>query len=55
MSRIGNAPIEFDSKVTWNVSKGNLVSVKGPKGELKQQIDPDLTLEIKDGEIVLKV
>ena len=49
MSRIGKAPIEFDSKVTWDVSKGNLVTVKGPKGELKQQIDPDLKLEINDG------
>lgn len=49
MSRIGKAPIEFVSGVTISVTKGNLVTVKGPKGELKQQIDPDLTLEVKDG------
>ena len=49
MSRIGKNPIEFDSNVSFDVSKGNVVTVKGPKGELKQQIDPDLKLEVKDG------
>ena len=36
-----------------NVSKGNLVTVKGPKGELSQQIDPDLGINIEDGELVV--
>lgn len=54
MSRIGKAPIEFSSKVTFKVSKGNLVTVTGPKGELNQQIDPDLTLEIGEGVAELK-
>lgn len=35
--------------VEINVSKGNLVTVKGPKGELMQQIDPDLGVGIEDG------
>lgn len=35
--------------VKINVSKGNLVTVKGPKGELMQQIDPDLGVGIEDG------
>lgn len=49
MSRIGKSPIELASGISIAVSKGNLVTVKGPKGELNQQIDPDLTLEVKDG------
>lgn len=49
MSRIGKAPIEFASNVSISVSKGNIVTVKGPKGEMKQAIDSDLTLDVKDG------
>jgi len=54
MSRIGKAPITVPSGVSIDVSKGNLVTVKGPKGELTQQIDPDLTVEVNDGELVVK-
>ena len=49
MSRIGNAPIELPQGVEINVDSSNVVSVKGPKGELKQQIDPDLAVRIEDG------
>jgi len=49
MSRIGKAPINIPAGVTVNVSDSNLVTVKGPKGELTQQIDPDLKLGIEDG------
>jgi large subunit ribosomal protein L6 len=49
MSRIGKAPIQIPGGVNIEVSKGNLVQVKGPKGTLKQQIDPDLILDIEDG------
>lgn len=49
MSRIGKAPISLPDKVNIEVSKGNLVTVKGPKGELHQQIDPDLGVEVEDG------
>lgn len=37
--------------VTITVSKENVVTVKGPKGELTQEIDRDITVEVKDGEI----
>lgn len=47
MSRIGKAPIALPKGVEVSVSKNNLVTVKGPKGSLKQQIDPDLTIEIE--------
>lgn len=53
MSRIGKAPIEIPSGVSITVSPANVVTVKGPKGELTQQIDPDLKLEIEDGEAVV--
>jgi large subunit ribosomal protein L6 len=46
MSRIGKQPIQIVSGVTVKVSADNLVTVKGPKGSLNQQIDPDLTVDI---------
>ena len=54
MSRIGKAPIQIPKGVEISVSKGNLVSVKGPKGSLDQQVDQDLSLEIEDGVLTLK-
>ncbi len=49
MSRIGKAPIEIPAGVEFSISKGNFVKVKGPKGELSQQVSPDLSLDIEDG------
>lgn len=54
MSRIGKAPISIPGGVTITVDKSNVVTVKGPKGELSQEIDSDLTLEVNDGEAVVK-
>ena len=51
MSRIGKNPVSLPSGVSVNVSKGNLVTVKGPKGELTQQVDPDMGIEVKEGEV----
>lgn len=53
MSRIGKNPITIPAKVTIDVSKGNLVTVKGPKGELQQQVDPDLGIEQEDGTLTV--
>ena len=53
MSRIGKQPIELGDKVTINVAANNLVTVKGPKGELSVQIDPDLKVELKDGQMLV--
>jgi large subunit ribosomal protein L6 len=50
MSRIGKAIIPVPAGVTIKVSPENQVSVKGPKGELKENINPDMKLDIKDGE-----
>ena len=49
MSRIGKAPIEIPSGVEITVGAGNVVTVKGPKGELTQAIDPDLQVQVEDG------
>ena len=49
MSRIGRAPIPVPAKVQINWTEGNLVTVKGPKGELSQQVDPALMLKLDDG------
>jgi large subunit ribosomal protein L6 len=51
MSRIGKAPVKLPSGVTVSVGSDNVVSVKGPKGELKQPIDRDIKVEVKEGEI----
>ena len=53
MSRIGKAPVAVPSGVTVSVGNDNVVTVKGPRGELKQNIDRDIKVEVKDGEIVL--
>ena len=42
MSRIGKAPIAIPSGVSISVSAENLVTVKGPKGELTQSVDSDI-------------
>lgn len=53
MSRIGKMPIALPAKVELQVSKSNLVTVKGPKGTLTQQVDPDITVAVEDGQIVV--
>lgn len=54
MSRIGKLPISLAKGVEVNVSKGNLVTVKGPKGQLTQQIDADIVVEVSEGEVNVK-
>ena len=54
MSRIGKSPITIPGNVTIEVDKSNLVTVKGPQGQLTQQIDPDLKVLIEDNELTLE-
>lgn len=51
MSRIGFLPIEIPEGVTVTVDKDNVVTAKGPQGELIQKVDKDITVTIGDGEI----
>jgi large subunit ribosomal protein L6 len=52
MSRIGKKPVSIPSGVTINVNKDNLIVVKGPKGELKQSIDRDITIEVNGDQVI---
>jgi large subunit ribosomal protein L6 len=51
MSRIGKQPVVLPKGVTVTVGADNLLVVKGPKGELKQAIDRDIKVEVKDGHV----
>lgn len=53
MSRIGKAPIKIPAGVEVKISSGNTVSIKGPKGELSQQVDKDITITSEAGEILV--
>ena len=54
MSRIGKLPINIPAGVTVSF-KDNVVSVKGPKGELSQKVDPSIKVNIEDAQITLEV
>jgi len=51
MSRIGKKPVAIPAGVTITVGTDNVITVKGPKGELKQLMDRDIKAEVKDGHL----
>ena len=53
MSRIGKVPVKIPSEVEVSIS-GQNVRVKGPKGELIQELNDSVTLEISDNEVVVR-
>lgn len=53
MSRIGKAPIAIPNGVTFNVTEDNIVTVKGPKGQLESAFNKRMKIEEKDGHIVV--
>jgi len=53
MSRIGNLPVNLPKGVTVTVSDTNVVSVKGPLGQLSQVVDKDMKVEVADDHIVI--
>ena len=53
MSRIGKSPIKLPENVTVTLPQEGIVSVKGPKGELTQQVDPAITVKVAEDQIVL--
>lgn len=56
MSRIGKLPISIPAGVTVNFdAKENVITVKGPKGELSQYINPSIKVNQKDGQITFEV
>lgn len=54
MSRIGNAIISIPDGVSIDVADNNVITVKGPKGELTQKIDADLSLKMEDGTVTVE-
>ncbi|HIS90617.1 MAG TPA: 50S ribosomal protein L6 [Candidatus Faecisoma merdavium] len=53
MSRIGNRTLTLPSNVTLTVD-GNIVTVKGPKGELSTELNKHITVEVNENEVVVK-
>lgn len=53
MSRIGKMPITLPKGITATVAQNNIVTVKGPKGELKMKVDVDIKVEQADGVLTL--
>ena len=53
MSRIGKLPIKLPAGVSVTVNNDNSVLVKGPKGELTQQINPEITISVEEGKVVV--
>ncbi len=51
MSRIGKLPVTVPAGVEISIADNNLITVKGPKGTLTQQISPIIKAEVKDGAI----
>ena len=54
MSRIGKLPIEIPAGVSINVNDENVVSVKGPLGELSQKVDADIEIAIEENKVEFK-
>lgn len=54
MSRIGKLPIPLPKGVTVNVSDKNVVTVKGPLGELHQAMDSGITVEVEENNLIVK-
>ena len=53
MSRIGNSPISVPAGVDVKVAENNLVTVKGPKGELTKKFSEELGINVEDGVITV--
>ena len=53
MSRIGKLPIDLPGGVNVTITDTNEVKVKGPKGEISQQVNPDIKVEIVDNQVVV--
>jgi large subunit ribosomal protein L6 len=53
MSRIGKKPINIPSGVTVDVSAHGTVTVKGPKGTLTQDVNPDIQVKVEGNEVIL--
>jgi len=53
MSRIGKLPITLPAGVTVTVGEDNVITLKGPKGELHQQVNPIMKVEVDNGQLII--
>ena len=53
MSRIGNLPVNLPKGVTVTISDTNVVSVKGPLGQLTQTVDKEMKVEVVENQVML--
>ena len=53
MSRVGRLPIAIPAGVTVTVAEGNVVTVKGPKGELVKTMAKDINIAVEDNQVVV--
>ena len=54
MSRIGRMPVPIPAGVTVEIAEGNVITVKGPKGELKQALRPEMMIKQEGAEIKIQ-
>lgn len=54
MSRIGKLPITLPAGVDVKVGENNLITLKGPKGELQQQINPNMKVSVDNGLLIVE-
>lgn len=53
MSRIGKLPVDLPEKVQVTIDSDNCVTVKGPLGELSEKVNPRITVEVKDNQVIV--
>ena len=54
MSRIGKLPITLPAGVEVKVGEDNLITLKGPKGELQQQVNPNMKVSVDNGLLIVE-
>ena len=55
MSRIGKLPVDIPENVTIDLADNNLLTVKGPKGELKKQFSDKMNLSIENNQLKVTI
>ena len=54
MSRIGKLPITLPAGVAVTVGEDNVITLKGPKGELQQQVNPNMKVKVDNGHLIIE-
>ena len=54
MSRVGKLPITLPAGVEVKVGENNLITLKGPKGELQQQVNPNMKVSVDNGLLIVE-